>query len=440
MQDTIRYLREKKNRNGSCRYYWQPSRKLEDAGWLTVALPPERSLAIEAAHRENAKIDAWYAAGRPRRETARADREPDGSTIRGSVRDLVNLYRAPPEGVHADPEAEAELRAAGGRVFGYDYATLKKNSKRSYDLALDYIVAWMGPLPVKAVTEAIVLERLKAIARTKHETGPHKGRRKAAIAIHIGRVGRLLFHASRTLVAPTHPCYVRRSDNPWASLRAREQRRKPVLWTRLGRDLMIEAAEQMDWKSVATAIRINWWLGQREGDILALGHNFNPGEVLDLVQGKTAGNVYLPVGMVNEIGEAVAELRDAQRRRLHSGIRLLIDERNGLTWNENRFRKAFADIRACAVEEALWNIRHETPGWQGRDAAWVDRHLGELTYMRLRHTVVTMLYRAGATIPEIASITGHTIGSVTGIIERYGQRDAITAGNAMQKRIEREGQ
>lgn len=440
MQDVIRYLREKKNRNGTSRYYWQPSKKLEDAGWLTVPLPPERTLAIEGAHRENAKLDAWYAAGRPRRQAARTDREPDGAVIRGSVRDLVNLYREPPEGVHPDPEAEAELRA-GGRVFGYDYATLKAKTKRSYDDALDYIVAWLGPLPVKAVTEDIVLERLKAISRQKHEAGPHKGRYKVATALLIGRVGRLLWNASRTLVAPSHPCYVPKATNPWAGLRARDtQRQKPVLWTKLGRDLMIAAADKLDWMSVGVAIRINWWLGQREADILSLGHNFNPAAVLDLVQGKTAGNVYLPVGMVDEIGTAVAALRAEQQERKLGGIRLLIDERNGLLWDEHRFRKAIQHVRICAVEEARWNIRQKTPGWEGRDEAWVDRQLMQLTFMRLRHTVVTMLYRAGCEVPEIAAITGHTIGSVNSVIERYGLRDEITAGNAMQKRIEREGQ
>jgi hypothetical protein len=158
--------------------------------------------------------------------------------------------------------------------------------------------------------------------------------------------------------------------------------------------------------------------------------NFDPAQLLEILQGKTAGHVSLPVKMVPEIGEAVEALRADQRERKLAGIKLLVDERNGLLWTEDRFRKAFQDVRACAVAEALW---------AGRDAAWVDRHLGQLTFMRLRHTVVTMLYRAAATIPEIAAITGHTIGSVGSIIEFYGLRDEVTAGNALQKRLDREG-
>lgn len=441
-RDKVRYFVEKKNTNGTRRFYWQPDDQLLAAGWTTLRLPgstqAERSAAVAAALTRNAQVDAWRQAGSPRRRGSPTDRVTAVNVGRGTVSELINLYREPPEGVHEDPEAEAERRA-GGRVFGYDYASLKKATQRSYDAALDYIDVWLGPLPARSITEAIVLERLKAISRQVHTEGPHKGRRKVATALGIGRVGRMLFHASRTLVAPEHPCYIGKAANPWANLRARDQRQVPTLWTREGRDLIIAAAAKLEWLSIATAIRINWWLGQREADILALGHNFNPADVLNVIQGKTAGSVHLPVGLVPEIADAVAELRQSQRERLQSGVKLLIDERNGLVWDEHRFRKAFQDVRLCAVEEALWQIRHKAPGWEGRDDAWVTTHLRELTYMRLRHTVVTMLYRAGCSIPEIAAITGHTLSSVTSIIERYGLRDMITAGNALQKRLDREG-
>jgi hypothetical protein len=120
------------------------------------------------------------------------------------------------------------------------------------------------------------------------------------------------------------------------------------------------------------------------------------------VQSKTAGIVHLPVAIVPEITKAVETLREDQRARSLSGTRLLIDERNGLLWDEHRFRKAFQDVRVCAMEEARV---------EGRSTDWIATFLEPLTFMRLRHTVVTMLYRAGATVPEIGGITGHTISS-----------------------------
>lgn len=437
MQVTIRHLVARKNRDGSLRYYWSPAAKLVRAGWRVERLPDDEGAALTRAKELNDELDRWYSAGSPRRGEAAPDVAPDGSRPRGSVWQLIDLYRNPPGGrVAADPEAREGER----RVFGYDYLGLEKATKRSYDASLDYIASWLGPLPVRKITESIVLERLRTIAAQRHTKGPNKGRRKVATALLIGRVGRLLFHASRTLVDPSHPCYVRKDLNPWAALRAREHRETPVLWTKEGRDLMIAAAIKMEWQSVATAIVIDWWLGQREADILSLGHNFNASDILQVIQSKTAGSVHLPVAIVPEIAGAVEALRADQRERKLSGIRLLLDERNGLVWDEHRFRKAFQDIRLCAVEEALWRIRHRVPGWEDRTEAWVDRHLAQLTFMRLRHTAVTMMFRAGSDLPEIVSITGHTLASAKTIVERYGVRDEITAGNALQKRVDREGQ
>lgn len=445
MKVEIKYLRERTNRDGTRRFYWLPSKKLQAAGFTLVPLPPDEALAIEQAKAENTKLDAWYAAGRPKLGAAAPAVEVEGGARRGSVSQLIELYRNPPADRPArDPEAvpvddEHDDEEA---LFGFDYRALKKSTKRSYDACLDHIGKWIGPLPARKVSKAIIVEHLTALARQRHTTGPNRGKRKFATAMLIARVGRMLFNASRSLVPENHPCYIAKADNQWASLRARARRRaKPILWTRVGRDLILEAAVKLEWRSVATAVILDWWMGQREGDILSLGHNFDPAAVLDLVQSKTAGSVHLPVGMVPEIGTAIEALRADQAARFGNvtRLKLLIDERNGLAWDEHRFRKAFQMIRLCAMEEAAWCIRHNVPGWEGRDQTWIDRHLGALTFMRLRHTVVTMLYRAGATIPEIAAITGHTIGSVTQIIERYGIRDEITAGNAMQKRLDREG-
>lgn len=447
-KDRVRYFVTKKNANATLRFYWQPDDELAGAGWPQERLPgateADRATAAAAAMAINARIDAWRRAGSPRRATAATagdDEATGGPVVRGSVRELVRLYRQPPANRLKDPEAETAAEAENRRdgvLFGYDYASLKPKTKKMYDAALDYIERWIGPLPVRAVTEAIVLERLKAIANQRHAKGPFKGKRKIATANGIGRIGRMLWHASRTLVAPSHPAYVGKAANPWAGLRARERRERPTLWTREARDLIIAAARKLEWESIACAVIIEWWIGQREADILALGANFNPAALLEVVQGKTAGHVSLPVALVPEIADAVDRLRADQRARKLAGIKLLVDERNGLLWDEHRFRKAFQEVRACAIEEAQWCIRHRAPGWEGRDQGWIDKHLYPLTFMRLRHTVVTMLYRAGATIPEIAAITGHTIGSVTGIIERYGLRDEITAGNGLQKRLDRE--
>ena len=56
-----------------------------------------------------------------------------------------------------------------------------------------------------------------------------------------------------------------------------------------------------------------------------------------------------------------------------------------------------------------------------------------VTFNDLRGTAVTRLAEAGCTVPEIASITGHTLRSATTILERYRARTRKQASAAIQK-------
>ena len=57
----------------------------------------------------------------------------------------------------------------------------------------------------------------------------------------------------------------------------------------------------------------------------------------------------------------------------------------------------------------------------------------DLYFHDLRGTAVTMLAESGATVPEIATITGHTLASVTKILERYLSRTKTLAHSAIAK-------
>lgn len=49
---------------------------------------------------------------------------------------------------------------------------------------------------------------------------------------------------------------------------------------------------------------------------------------------------------------------------------------------------------------------------------YIDDAKSRLRFNDLRGTAVTLLAEAGATVPQIASITGHTLESVTRILEK----------------------
>jgi integrase len=81
---------------------------------------------------------------------------------------------------------------------------------------------------------------------------------------------------------------------------------------------------------------------------------------------------------------------------------------NGRPWRANTFRHDWA---------------------AARDAAKIT----DLHFHDLRGTAVTMLAEAGATIPEIASITGHSMAHVATILEKYLSRTRALADAAIKK-------
>lgn len=384
-KDTVRYLVEIK---GS--YFWQPSTKLRRAGWASEALGKDLDTATDRARARNKEVDAWRAAGKPARGSL-SQQIPHGPTSRalpGTVGALIALYRK-----------------------STDFPT-KPNTVRSYNYALGYLEKWLGPIPVRQVSPRMAKERY---ARLK-TTAP-------AMAANLMRVARAMFSAARTLSEPQSPLFVR--DNPFRELKLEGSEPSGIRWTRAERDTMCAAAETLGFHSIALAIRVNWWLGQREADVLALPPRALEGETLTIQQGKTAQRVYLPVSIVPGIAAAHERFLEARRRSgLASLTHLLMNERIGKEWDEHAFRKIFREIREAAA--ATLN---------DPDAA---ARMRTLTFMHLRHTAVCEMYEAGCELQEIAAITGHTLASVTRILERYGLRTRQLAVNAINRRLQRE--
>lgn len=87
-------------------------------------------------------------------------------------------------------------------------------------------------------------------------------------------------------------------------------------------------------------------------------------------------------------------------------------ERTGKAYTEHPLSQTFRWVRSAAVKAG------------GRP----------LVLRQLRHSCVVQLARAGCTVPEIASITGHSLGSVNTILTTYLPRDSTVARNAQMKR------
>jgi integrase len=236
----VRHLVVQRREDGTARTYWQPSTELRAAGWRPMRLPDDVGDAIRKAEEMNAEVDAWrdgaLAAHAPPAAKARARQHPTGS-----LSALVEDYRA----------SEAWRRLA-------------PRTRRDYGWCLDLIEAWAGDQPARAITPKAVQAFYEGLLRRVEGRG--RNRRvietpsKAAAAV---RVLRLLLEAGKRLG------YVR--DNPASRPDITiAPAREPRIWTPEEVRQMAAVADAMGWRSVATAILLNEWIGQREGDVLRL--------------------------------------------------------------------------------------------------------------------------------------------------------------------------
>jgi integrase len=136
--------------------------------------------------------------------------------------------------------------------------------------------------------------------------------------------------------------------------------------------------------------------GQRQGDLLRLTWNNYDGAVLSLRQGKTGRKVEIPCT------KALKKMLDGLSR----DAAVILATRTGRAWKPRYFK-------------AQWEAASKSAG------------IEDLHFHDLRGTAVTMLAEAGCTTPQIAAITGHSLKTVTGILDKYLARTRALASEAV---------
>lgn len=399
----VRYLTERPGPMGP-RFFWQPAAAMRAQGWKLVRLPDGFAQAVAAAEDLNARLDAWRAGtgegpeGAPAKgQAAKAPR-----ATAGSVDALICAYRA-----------------------SRFWLGLAPKTQKGYAWCLAEISTWAGDAPATAITPALV-ERLYQRLKVSGQ-GPRKETPAKAAA--VIRVLRLLLEAGRRLeVRPGVP-YVTGNAAARPGLTVQRQR-EPRLWSAEDIAAMVAAADRLGWRSVGTAILLNSWIGQRQGDVLALPRWDVAAGALVFRQGKTRRRVSLPVHLVPALVERlVAEA--ARPGALQSPTHALLHEGTGKPWHRDTFGHVFAEVRAAAA--AGLPAKDDLPALEARASC------AGLWFMELRHTAVTRLHEAGVDALGIASITGHTEAGVSAILGRhYLVRTARAAERAFSRRIEAE--
>ena len=179
--------------------------------------------------------------------------------------------------------------------------------------------------------------------------------------------------------------------NPATLLDLEGSNRREELWDQDDIDRFLNACEgQHLGDAIALGFQIMLHAGQRPGDVRAMTWPKYNGDTITLRQQKT--------GKVVEVhcGDALRLLLDAAKAKRAGTV--VVAGPNGQRLTETTWQAAFNAIRHKAGLDHL----------QARD---------------LRRTFVVNLARAGATVPQIAASTGHSIHHTTAIFEHYLPRD-----------------
>jgi len=199
--------------------------------------------------------------------------------------------------------------------------------------------------------------------------------------------------------------------------------------------------------AIGDAVLTGFFSGQRKKDVLEFVPGVRSPNRVELVQSKTKALVSIPMAprLVERIDAGFERRARADYRVVSKNI--VINERTGMPYVGGTFAWHFQLVREAAVagivdEEAARRARELHAAEQRNvepPTIWkVEpcKSLADFTFPDLRDTAVTWYARAGSEVPEIASITGHSMRSVYDILKHYLALDAHLADNAVRKLVE----
>lgn len=262
-----------------------------------------------------------------------------------------------------------------------DFATRRDRTRADYSRIAKLIEREFGDMP-----QAALADRRARGAFLKWRDGlAKKSLRQADYAWTV--LALILSWAKGRALIDVNPC--ERGGRLYSGVRA---------------DKVWRAEEETSFLSVASpALRLAFllavWTGQRQGDLLALTWAAYDGQRIRLRQGKTGRYVVVPVGA------PLKAVLDATKRQAVT----VMTTQAGLSWTPDGFRTS-------------WGKAARKAGISG------------LTFHDLRGTAVLRLALAECTVPEIATITGHSIRDVQSILDaNYFHRDVALAESAIRK-------
>jgi integrase len=269
----------------------------------------------------------------------------------------------------------AEFRASS------EYSSLSDSTKRAYTAYLRMIEAEFGDMPIEALSDPEVRGEFK-----RWRDGMAETPRKADYA--WTTLARVLSVAHDRGRIPVNPC--QRGGRLYEADRAEK------IWTEDDIARLLAVASP----SMAMAALLALWTGQRQGDLLRLPWSAYDGSYIRLRQSKTGRYVIIPVS------KRLQPILDGANRISTQ----ILTNANGRPWTSDGFRTSWA--KTCFK------------------AGLAD----DLHFHDLRGSAVVRLALAEATVPQIATFTGHSLRDVEAILDKhYLGRDVRLAEDAVRK-------
>ena len=296
-----------------------------------------------------------------------------------------------PEFIHAYNEAIARkvlpprgtlLSVLQAYQASEDFLGLADSTRRSYVALILRIEKEFSDFPLSALTD----RRTRGIFKQwRDRIATDSGRRQADYAWTVlARV--LSWGLDRGLVA-ANPCE--------RGGRLYRGSRRDNIWTADDEAAFLQCAPA----HLHLPLLLALWTGQRQGDLLRLPWSAYDGKHIRLRQSKNGRRVTILVG---------APLKLALDAAPKQSITILTNS-DGRPWTSDGFR-------------ASWRKACNAAGITG------------LTFHDTRGSAVTRLAIVGATIAEIANITGHSLADVHSILDtHYLARDPALGENAIRK-------
>ena len=300
-------------------------------------------------------------------------------TAQPGTPDFIRCYQE----AHASlrrPKASTMMTLIAEFKASAEFRALAPSSLRAYSNYIKLIEAEFSDLPLAALDDRRVRGEFKSW-RDRFAKTP----RKADYAwTTLARI--LSFSKDRGLIS-TNPCE--------GGGRLYTASRTDKIW----RDDDIAAFLGSTAPELALALMLALWTGQRQGDLLRLPWSAFDGSHIRFQQSKTGRRIVLPAG---------EPLRVLLSRTVPRSPMILTNQR-GKPWTSDGFRTSWG--KACAAT-----------GIKG------------LTFHDLRGSAVVRLALADATVPQIATFTGHSLHDVEAILDaHYLGRDAKLAEIAIMK-------